>query len=79
MDPLFTVEDVATALRVKKSWVYERVKMGQIPKVPNMGKHIRFYPSDIKSIFFDRARSLKFEEERKSTGRNNPEEELWHV
>lgn len=44
IEDLLTVEEVATLLRVPKSWVYERTRRRGIGKLPHykMGKYLRF-------------------------------------
>jgi excisionase family DNA binding protein len=38
---LLTLDEVATWLRVPRSWIYERTRKGQIPHV-KLGKYLRF-------------------------------------
>ena len=38
--PYLTVQETADFLRVPKSWVYERTRMGGIP-VRKIGRHVR--------------------------------------
>lgn len=48
---LVTPEMLAKALGVDVQWVWGRARKGLIPKVPNMGKLIRFTPETIKDQF----------------------------
>lgn len=74
---LLDVEDVCRLLKVKRTWVYEQVRLGKIPKVPNLGKQVRFYPEVVKRLFLTDKCSLK--NEKKNTGHKNSKEELWHA
>ena len=40
-DPLLRPEDVARLLSVKPSWVYEKVRAGELPCL-HVGRHLRF-------------------------------------
>ena len=40
-DPLLRPEDIARLLSVKPSWVYEKVRAGELPCV-HVGRHLRF-------------------------------------
>jgi excisionase family DNA binding protein len=40
-DPLLRPEDVARLLLVKPSWVYEKVRAGELPCL-HVGRHLRF-------------------------------------
>jgi excisionase family DNA binding protein len=46
VDSLLTVEQVAAILGVRKSWVYERTRHGEIPCV-KLGGLLRFDPKDL--------------------------------
>lgn len=62
MKRLLTVEDLCEILQVKKSWVYEKIKEGKIPIVPNMGRYKRFDPEVINELFcLSKKDSLKTE------------------
>jgi excisionase family DNA binding protein len=45
-DTLFTVETLADYLKVSKQWIYERVRLKEIPYI-KVGKLLRFRKSDI--------------------------------
>jgi len=47
MEKLLTVDDVAEALGVKKSWVYNKVRMNQIPHI-KLSKYVRFSENTLK-------------------------------
>jgi excisionase family DNA binding protein len=40
-DPLLRPEDVARLLSVKPSWIYEKVRAGELPCL-HVGRHLRF-------------------------------------
>ena len=48
-DELLTIEDVATLLRVPKSWVYERTRRRGTERLPHvkLGKYLRFRLSEV--------------------------------
>jgi excisionase family DNA binding protein len=46
IDRLLTVEQAAAAIGMRKSWVYERVRRGEIPHV-KLGRLLRFDPKDL--------------------------------
>ncbi len=48
VEPLWTAKDVATFLRVSRSWVYHRAEAGELP-VLRIGALVRFDPSAIKA------------------------------
>jgi excisionase family DNA binding protein len=50
MDELMTVEEVATLLRVRKSWVYERTRRRGADRLPfvKLGKYLRFEESELR-------------------------------
>ncbi len=43
---LLTIDELADLLKVKKSWVYDRVQDGSIPSI-KLGGHRRFRRSEI--------------------------------
>ena len=40
-DPLLKAEDIARLLSVRPSWVYDKVRSGELPCL-HVGRHIRF-------------------------------------
>jgi excisionase family DNA binding protein len=46
---LLTVEEVATLLKVDKSWVYERTRRRSVDRIPGfrLGKYWRFRETDV--------------------------------
>lgn len=46
----YTVKEVAKKLRISEGAVYERVKNGEIAKVPNLGRTVRIPASEIKKF-----------------------------
>lgn len=48
---LIRPEQLAQALDVDTQWVYSQTLLGKIPKVPNMGRLVRYTPDTIKKIF----------------------------
>ncbi len=48
MGPLWTVADVATYLRVSRSWVYHRSAAGMLPFL-RVGALLRFEPDAIRA------------------------------
>jgi excisionase family DNA binding protein len=64
-DELITVEDVAALLRVKVSWVYDRINPkhgGRLPHV-RLGRYVRFERSAILE-FIERQRKGYFPQRR---------------
>lgn len=47
LDRLLTVEEVAEILRVKRSYVYEKSRLGILPSL-KIGKYLRFTVEDIR-------------------------------
>lgn len=50
MESWLTVDELASLLKVKKSWVYRqtmRSDLGAIPRI-KVGKHLRFDPADVE-------------------------------
>lgn len=45
-EPLVDVDGLADALRVKKSWIYDKTRRGLLPCV-KVGKYYRFYLSSV--------------------------------
>lgn len=50
MEQLLTIDDVATLLKVPKSWVYERTRRRGVDRLPffKLGKYLRFDERSIK-------------------------------
>ena len=46
--PLVTAEEVATLLKVPKSWVYDAARRNVLPHV-NLGRYVRFVWADIET------------------------------
>lgn len=63
-DPLLTVDEIATYLNVKKSWVYEHVGKRSIP-CKRIGKYLRFRISEVESAIAQGTGSLKTQYVRK--------------
>lgn len=63
-DPLLTVDEIATYLNVKKSWVYEQVGKRSIP-CKRIGKYLRFRISEVESSLAQGTGSLKTQYVRK--------------
>lgn len=73
MRKLLTVQELADLLGVKTTWVYEKVRWGKIPTVPNMGRYKRFDPAVINRLFFSGEHSsLKTESSRVILRKNRP-------
>jgi excisionase family DNA binding protein len=49
LEPLWTVADVATYLRVSRSWVYHRAELGELPCL-RIGALLRFDPDQIRAF-----------------------------
>lgn len=45
---LLTAEELAARWQVPKSWVYDKTRKGQIPKVPLPGRYSRYRLEDIE-------------------------------
>jgi predicted DNA-binding transcriptional regulator AlpA len=61
LDELLTVEDVATLLRVPKSWVYERTRSRSKPRADclpsiKLGKYVRFDARAVRSFLLRRSK-----------------------
>ena len=50
VEPLLTVSELATVLKVKSSWVYRQVRLGEIPTI-RLGKYRRFCLSAVLEHF----------------------------
>ncbi len=46
MEPLLTLKDAETLLKVPRSWIYERTRKGEIPHV-KLGKYLRFHRQEL--------------------------------
>ena len=46
LERLLDVQELAEALRIKKSWIYNSTRQGLIPCV-KVGKYYRFYLSEV--------------------------------
>jgi excisionase family DNA binding protein len=49
---LLTSSEVAEMLGVPSTWVETQARQGKIPKVPSLGKYVRFDSSVIHKLFF---------------------------
>lgn len=49
LEQLWTVADVATYLRVSRSWVYHRAELGELPCL-RVGALLRFDPDQIRAF-----------------------------
>jgi excisionase family DNA binding protein len=61
LDELLTVEDVATLLRVPKSWVYERTRSRGKPRADclpsiKLGKYVRFDARAVRGFLLRRSK-----------------------
>src|SRR3954465_13231983 len=45
-EPLLTPAEAATLLAVRRSWIYDAARSGQLPCV-RVGRHVRFVRSDL--------------------------------
>lgn len=54
---LLTVQELAKALRVPQSWVYERTRPGSVERLPcyRLGKYIRFKLSEVLAYLRERS------------------------
>lgn len=48
IEQLWTVEDVCKFLSARRSWVYARVRAGELPHIRLGGQMVRFIPDDVK-------------------------------
>ena len=48
MSQLKNVEEIASRLRVKKSWVYQNAESGALPSI-KVGRYLRFDPEEIEA------------------------------
>lgn len=57
MDDLLTVDDVASRLKVPKSWIYERTRLRGSDRLPciKLGKYVRFDEQDVR-VWLERKR-----------------------
>lgn len=53
-DALMTVEEVATYLKVDKTWVYRAVQHDTLPSY-KVGKYLRFRKADVDALIKERA------------------------
>ena len=49
-EPIFTVDELADKLKLKRSWIYSQTRIGKIPCI-RFGRHIRFRLSEVLSHF----------------------------
>ncbi|MGC4120422.1 MAG: helix-turn-helix domain-containing protein [Myxococcales bacterium] len=49
LEPLWTIEDVATYLKASKSWVYHAAQSGRLPSI-RVIRNLRFSPEAIKAF-----------------------------
>ena len=58
MDELLTVDEVASRLKVPKTWVYERTRLRGPDHLPffKLGKYLRFDEGDVRA-WLERKRS----------------------
>lgn len=74
---LLTIDDLATRLRVTKSWIYQRTgpKARSEPRIPTIRGVgvLRFDPDVIDGLFFSYERSLKIKKLQNPT-RSTPNE-----
>ena len=58
-DELLTVDDVATMLKVPKSWVYERTRRRGKDRLPflKLGKYVRFEPDAVRAFLASQRRA----------------------
>lgn len=47
-EPLIKAEQVAEALGVSRTWVFDRAKAGRLPSY-RLGKHVRFRMSEVQA------------------------------
>jgi excisionase family DNA binding protein len=45
-EPLLTPEELALAMKVPRSWVYEQSRQGRIPTI-RVGRYVRFKLNDV--------------------------------
>lgn len=52
LDELLTVEEVASLLKVPKSWVYEHTRKRGTERLPHikLGKYLRFFESEVREF-----------------------------
>ena len=55
--PFLTVEEIAQYLKVRKSWIYEKTRLGEIPYI-KIGKYLRFRAEEVEKALV-RKGSLK--------------------
>jgi len=59
LETLWTITEVATVLKVPKSWVYERTRRRGADTLPHikLGKYVRFEPEAIKNYLENQRKS----------------------
>jgi len=52
LDELLTVEELATLLKVPRSWVYEHTRKRGAERLPHikLGKYVRFVESEVRAF-----------------------------
>jgi excisionase family DNA binding protein len=52
LDELLTVEEVASLLKVPKSWIYEHTRKRGAERLPHvkLGKYLRFFESEVRDF-----------------------------
>lgn len=61
LDELLTVEEVASLLKVPKSWVYEHTRKRGTERLPHikLGKYLRFFESEVREFLESKARDWR--------------------
>jgi excisionase family DNA binding protein len=59
LDELLTVEEVASLLKVPKSWIYEPTRKRHGDRLPHvkLGKYLRFFECQVRAFLKDKSRN----------------------
>ena len=59
LDELLTVEEVASLLKVPKSWIYEHTRKRVGERLPHvkLGKYLRFFEGEVRKLLRDNSRN----------------------
>lgn len=73
---LLDCNQLASYLKVNKSWVYEAVKAEKIPVI-RVGRYLRFDLNAVLGVLSESASSSLKYEYRKDVGHKSQKEDLW--
>jgi excisionase family DNA binding protein len=59
LDELLTVEEVASLLKVPKSWIYAHTRKRHVERLPHVkvGKYLRFFECEVREFLRSKSRN----------------------